>query len=74
MRYLTWAYDPLGRPISETSPLFYKCSGVADPDGGANFSPDCGEVIVARVFTIAMYLFTAKCPKAAPMSLVPSSK
>jgi hypothetical protein len=50
MRYITWAYDPLGRPITETSPLFYKCSGVADPDGGANFSPDCGEVIVAQIF------------------------
>jgi hypothetical protein len=50
MRYLTWAYDPLGRPITETSPLFYKCTGVADPDGGANFSPDCGEVIVAQIF------------------------
>lgn len=49
-RYLTWAYDPLGRPITETSPLFYKCSGVADPDGGANFSPDCGEVIAAQIF------------------------
>jgi hypothetical protein len=49
-RYLTWAYDPLGRPITETSPLFYMCSGVADPDGGANFSPDCGEVIVAQIF------------------------
>jgi hypothetical protein len=49
-RYLTWAYDPLGRPITETSPLLYTCSGVADPDGGANFSPDCGEVIVAQIF------------------------
>jgi hypothetical protein len=49
-RYLSWAYDPLGRPITETSPLYYKCSGVADPDGGANFSPDCGEVIVAQIF------------------------
>jgi hypothetical protein len=49
IRSLTWAYDPLGRPITETSPLFYKCSGVADPDGGANFSPDCGEVIVAQI-------------------------
>ncbi len=49
-RYLSWAYDPLGRPITETSPLFYMCSGVADPDGGANFSPDCGEVIVAQIF------------------------
>jgi hypothetical protein len=49
-RYLSWAYDPLGRPITETSPLFYKCSGIADPDGGANFSPDCGEVIAAQIF------------------------
>jgi hypothetical protein len=49
-RYLTWAYDPLGRPITETSPLFSRCSGVADPDGGANFSPDCGEVITAQIF------------------------
>jgi hypothetical protein len=51
-RYLTWAYDPLGRPITETSPLYYKCSGVADPDGGANFSPDCGEVVTATIFSM----------------------
>lgn len=51
-RYLTWAYDPLGRRITETSPLFYTCTGVADPDGGANFSPDCGEVIVAQIFPL----------------------
>jgi hypothetical protein len=49
-RYITWAYDPLGRQITETSPLFNRCSGVADPDGGANFSPDCGEVVVAQIF------------------------
>jgi len=48
-RYITWAYDPLGRLITETSPLFNRCSGVADPDGGANFSPDCGEVVVAQI-------------------------
>jgi hypothetical protein len=52
MRYLTWAYDPLGRPITETSPLFNRCSGVADPDGGANFSPDCGKVITAQIFPL----------------------
>jgi hypothetical protein len=50
MRYITWAYDPLGRPITETSPLFNRCSGVANPDGGANFSPDCGEVVVAQIY------------------------
>jgi len=51
-RYLTWAYDPLGRPITETSPLYHRCSGVADPDGGANFSPDCGEVVTAQIFSM----------------------
>jgi len=51
-RYLAWAYDPLGRPIHETSPLYYKCTGVADPDGGANFSPDCGTVITAAIFAL----------------------
>jgi hypothetical protein len=50
--YLAWAYDPLGRPITETSPLFHRCSGVADPDGGANFSPDCGLVVTAQVFAM----------------------
>lgn len=49
-RYITWAYDPFGRLITETSPLFNRCSGVASPDGGANFSPDCGEVVVAQIF------------------------
>jgi hypothetical protein len=51
-RYITWAYDPLGRPISETSPLYSRCTGVADPDGGANFSPDCGVVITAAIFAL----------------------
>jgi hypothetical protein len=48
-RMLTWGYDPMGRPITETSPRFHQCSGVADPDGGANFSPDCGVVVMAIV-------------------------
>lgn len=47
--YLTWAYDPLGRRITETSRLFNQCSGSADPDGGTNYSPDCGLVITAIV-------------------------
>lgn len=45
----TWAYDPLGRAVTETSPLFNRCRGTADPDGGTNFSPDCGIVIAAEV-------------------------
>jgi hypothetical protein len=51
-KYITWAYDTFGRPITETSPLFNQCTGVADPDGGANFSPDCGEVVTATIFSM----------------------
>ena len=47
--YLSWAYDPFGRLITETSPLFNQCSAVTGPDGGANFSPDCGTVVGAMV-------------------------
>lgn len=50
--YLNWAYDPMGRPITETSPLYHQCSGNSDPDGGTNFSPDCGVVVVAQVFQL----------------------
>ncbi len=46
---LTWAYDPLGRLVTETSPLFHKCNASADPDGGTNFSPDCGTVVAAYI-------------------------
>jgi hypothetical protein len=49
---VTWAYDPLGRPITETSPLRYKCQGVSDPDGGTNFSPDCGLVVAGQVHAL----------------------
>jgi len=48
-KQLTWAYDPFGRPITETSSLYNKCHGSADPDGGTNFSPDCGIVVAAQV-------------------------
>jgi hypothetical protein len=51
-KYITWAYDTFGRPITETSPLFNRCTGVADPDGGANFSPDCGEVVTATIHSM----------------------
>ncbi len=44
---LRWAHDPLGRLVTETSPLFHKCVGSSDPDGGANLSPDCGLVVQA---------------------------
>lgn len=47
--YLTWAYDPFGRRITETSPLFSRCQGTADPDGASTFSADCGIVVSATV-------------------------
>jgi hypothetical protein len=51
-KYITWAYDPLGRLVTETSPLYNRCTGVADPDGGANFSPDCGIVVTVQIFSM----------------------
>lgn len=48
-RYLTWAYDPFGRLITETSALFNQCSGQASPDAGVNLSPDCGVVVAAQI-------------------------
>lgn len=51
-RSMSWAYDPFGRHISETSPLFNQCRGVADPDGGYNLSPDCGTVITAMIYSV----------------------
>ena len=50
--YLTWGYDPMGRRITETSRLYHRCAGVADPDGGTNYSPDCGLVIAAVVWPL----------------------
>jgi hypothetical protein len=46
---LYWSYDPRGRAITETSPLYQRCHGVADPDAGANLSPDCGIVVAATI-------------------------
>jgi hypothetical protein len=48
-RRLAWAYDPLGRRITETSPLYRRCNGTADPNGATNFSPDCGIVVTAEM-------------------------
>jgi hypothetical protein len=50
---LTWAYDPFGRAVGETSPLFNRCRGMADPDGGSSFSPDCGLVVAATVSALS---------------------
>jgi hypothetical protein len=46
---LSWIHDPRGRPVTETSPLFQQCGGISDPDGGTNYSPDCGLVVEARI-------------------------
>jgi hypothetical protein len=46
---LHWAYDPRGRTITETSPLYLRCRGAADPDSGANLSPDCGVAVAAII-------------------------
>ena len=52
--YLSWAYDPLSRPVTETSPLFSQCSnGNASPDAGVNLSPDCGILVTAQIIPTA---------------------
>ncbi|MGB3381149.1 hypothetical protein ACVCL3_00975 [Rhodanobacter sp. UC4437_H4] len=49
---LRWAYDPRGRLITETSPLFNRCHGAADPDSGVSLSADCGVVVAANVIPL----------------------
>ena len=44
-----WAYDPQGRLVTADSPLFNRCSGTSDPNGGVNLSPDCGIVVQAML-------------------------
>lgn len=51
-RDLRWAWDPRGRPITETSPLFDKCQGVTAPDSGMSLSADCGVVVQARIIAM----------------------
>lgn len=47
--YMRWARDPLGRAVTETSPLFNRCSGAASPDAGVHLTPDCGVVVEAQL-------------------------
>lgn len=49
---LSWAYDTRQRPITESSPLYGRCRGMADPDGGTSYSPDCGLVVTAVVHAL----------------------
>ena len=46
---LRWAHDPLGRLVTEASPLQGKCNGASDPNGGVHLSPDCGVVVQAML-------------------------
>lgn len=48
-RHLRWAFDPFGRQITETSPLFSQCTAPSSPGGGVNLSPDCGAVVAAQI-------------------------
>lgn len=47
---LRWSYDPLGRHVGETSPLYHRCRGISSPNGGVNLSPDCGVVVQAMLY------------------------
>lgn len=49
---LRWAYDPRGRQITETSPLYNRCSASANPDNGTNLSADCGVVVAATILPL----------------------
>jgi hypothetical protein len=49
---LHWAHDLRQRPITESSPLFQRCSAVASPDAGNHFSPDCGIVVAAAIYPL----------------------
>lgn len=49
---LSWAHDPRGRPITETSPLYNRCSASANPDNGTNLSADCGIAVAATIFPL----------------------
>ena len=44
-----WAYDPQGALITATSPLYNRCTGASDPNGGVNLTPDCGIVVQAML-------------------------
>jgi hypothetical protein len=46
---MVWSHDPLGRAVTETSPLYNRCTGNSSPDGGNSFTPDCGVVVMATV-------------------------
>lgn len=48
-RSLTWKYDPTGRLVTETSPLYNSCYMNSSPDAGTSLSPDCGVTVQADI-------------------------
>jgi hypothetical protein len=47
---LVWMHDPQGRFVPETAPLARQCVAMSSPNGGSNFSPDCGLVVAAMIW------------------------
>lgn len=48
-RRLAWKYDPTGRLITETSPLYDRCHVSPSPDASTNLSPDCGVTVSSEI-------------------------
>ncbi len=46
---LYWSYDPRGRLITETSPLYNRCHATANPNGSTSLSADCGVAVAAMI-------------------------
>ena len=49
---MAWMRDPQGRFLPETSPLARQCVAMSSPNGGSNFSPDCGLVVAAMIWPL----------------------
>lgn len=79
-RQLRWAYDPRGRRVTETSPLFNACHALADPNQGVDLSANCGVVIVADVIglpsnpALAQYMQVRVVDESAGYALLTSTE
>lgn len=49
LRQIFWEYDPTGRLITETSPLYERCIITASPDSPTQLNPDCGVTVSAQI-------------------------
>ncbi|WP_157216348.1 hypothetical protein [Flavisphingomonas formosensis] len=49
VRQIFWEYDPSGRPVTETSPLYERCMITASPDASTQLNPDCGVTVGAQI-------------------------